>query len=95
MLLKIDSSVFLYRYKKMRALLDDGHLVCRPRKRDLSIYCFGRALGITQATVVQFFIVVPVCFIISSVPITPAGWGIGESVFSIFFGAVGVRPRRP
>jgi uncharacterized membrane protein YbhN (UPF0104 family) len=56
----------------------------------LSIYFFGQALGITQAGLLTYFVVVPVCFIISSVPVTPAGWGVGEAVFKVLFGAVGV-----
>jgi glycosyltransferase 2 family protein len=90
MLVKVDSAVFLYRYKKMVLVNTTLISFVAHSAAILSIYFFGRALSINQASVVQYFIVVPVSFIVSSVPVTPAGWGVGEYVFKIFFGAVGI-----
>jgi glycosyltransferase 2 family protein len=90
MLVKVDSAVFLYRSKKMVLVNTTLISFVAHSAAILSIYFFGRALSINQASVVQYFVVVPVSFIVSSVPVTPAGWGVGEYVFKIFFGAVGI-----
>jgi uncharacterized protein (TIRG00374 family) len=44
-----------------------------------------RHLGITT-----YCSIVPIIMIISSLPIAPAGWGVGEQAFVYFFGTVGV-----
>ncbi len=50
----------------------------------------GRALGIGEVGVFQFFALLPVILTISSLPITPGGWGFRESMYAVFFGLLGV-----
>ncbi|MHC4712511.1 MAG: lysylphosphatidylglycerol synthase transmembrane domain-containing protein [Planctomycetota bacterium] len=92
LLKRVDEALFFYRYRKKAlfyaALISAAAHCCAI----VSIYLFGRALNITEASLLSYFVIIPVCFILSSVPITPAGWGVGEVLFGAFFGAVGVAP---
>jgi len=87
---RVDSALFLYRYKKMVLAATTAVSFVAHASAIVSIYYIGQALGIKEADLLSYFVVVPVCFIISSVPLTPAGWGVGEVVFQVMFGAVGV-----
>lgn len=53
---------------------------------------FGTSLGITAAAWYHYFIYVPVIMIISALPISVGGWGVGESVYVHFFEPIGVAP---
>jgi uncharacterized membrane protein YbhN (UPF0104 family) len=33
---------------------------------------------------------VPIIFIVSSIPVLPGGWGVGEAAFAYFFRSVGI-----
>lgn len=57
-----------------------------------AIVGFGKALGITQASVAHYFVFFPIIAVISSIPISISGWGVGEAAFVALFGAVGVPP---
>jgi len=87
---RVDSALFMYRTKK-RVLLNATLIsFVAHASAILAIYFFGRALGITRVALRHYFAVVPVGFIISSIGVTPSGWGLGEVVFKVLFGAVGV-----
>ncbi len=49
----------------------------------------ARALGMALP-IYQFFILVPVCSMMASIPALPGGWGVREGAFAFFFGLVGV-----
>ena len=54
----------------------------------LSFWCMGAALG-GGLDLVDIFAVYPVVQTASSVPVAPAGWGIGESLYGAFFRGFG------
>jgi len=87
---KIDGAIFLYRDRKRVLLYAVGLSVVAHSSAITGIFFFGKALGVTEARLVSCFVAVPVAFIVSSIPVAPAGWGIGEVAFKTFFGAVGV-----
>lgn len=58
----------------------------------MAIVGFGKSLGITQVSVADYFVLFPIAAIISAVPISISGWGVGEAAFVALFGAVGVSP---
>jgi hypothetical protein len=90
MIKRVDSALFLYRDQKMVLFNTTAISFIAHASAIMAIYFFGRALGVTQAGVLHYFVVVPVCFIISSIGITPNGWGVGEVIFRVLFGAGGV-----
>ena len=88
---KIDQSFFIYRYRKLNLLICflmsfGVHLLIIS-----SIWVAGRGLGI-ELPFTAYLANIPIIFILSSIPITPAGWGVGEALFVIFFDLVGVAP---
>lgn len=53
-----------------------------------TVLLFGHALGVGLPSL-EYFILVPVIFILSAIPIAPAGWGVGEALFGKFFATYG------
>ncbi len=39
---------------------------------------------------VTYYAVIPICLIVMALPMTPAGWGVGEAAFIYFLGPLGV-----
>ena len=90
---KVDRSIFLYRYRKATLTVC---LVLSFAVHILIISALGvlgRGLEIHQPFPV-YLANVPIIFILSSLPLTPAGWGVGELLFVFFFGAAGVLPAK-
>ena len=86
---EVDQAIVVYRHHLravggaiLLSLLNHGSLV-------IMAIGMGRAIGMTVPTV-QFFILVPVCMMMASVPLLPGGWGVREGAFVAFFGLVGV-----
>lgn len=59
----------------------------------LAVVGYGKALGITQATVADYFVFFPIIAVMSAIPISVSGWGIREAAFVTLFGYVGVPAR--
>jgi hypothetical protein len=55
----------------------------------LFFYCVARALEI-RLPVTACFLMVPLCGLIQSVPISFNGWGVRESVFILYFAQIGL-----
>jgi len=86
---KVDRSVFLYRYRKRTimacVLLTAGvHLGVI-----LTLWTLGKGLSI-DCPLIAYAVLVPIVLIVSALPITPAGWGVGEMSFVYFFAFAGV-----
>ncbi len=54
----------------------------------VSFMLFGWALGI-QAPVMSYFLLVPLGLLVTAVPVSPAGLGVGQVAFLALFGLVG------
>jgi len=85
----LDQSIFLYRYKKISIISCFlmsflVHIIII-----LSLWVLGRGIGI-ELPLLSYMAYIPIIFIISSLPLTPAGWGWGELAFVFFFGLGGV-----
>ena len=85
----LDRSIFLYRYRKgsivtcfLMSFAVHGIIIA-------SLWILGKGIGI-ELSILTYMAYVPIIFIISSLPITPGGWGVGEAVFVFFFGLAGV-----
>jgi glycosyltransferase 2 family protein len=55
----------------------------------LYFFCIGNALRIT-VPLGACFLMVPLCSLIQSIPISFNGWGLRESVFVLYFGQLGL-----
>lgn len=56
----------------------------------LSIVCVGSGLGIHQATLVDYFLYLPIINCISAVPISISGFGVREGMYVAMFSRLGV-----
>jgi len=54
------------------------------------IFGLARGLGVTQVTLLQFFIFEPIIFILTAIPVSPGGWGVQEGAYALLFGLVDV-----
>ena len=54
------------------------------------VWGLGRALGLEALDLGTCLALVPVCNLMSAIPLLPGGWGVGEWAFAYFFGQVGI-----
>lgn len=86
---KIDRSIFLYRYRKRTLLVCFLMSIGIHLTIITAIWVLGNALSI-DLPLVPYMAFIPIIFIISSLPLTPSGWGVGELSFVYFLGTVDV-----
>jgi uncharacterized protein (TIRG00374 family) len=85
----VDRAVVVYRDHPRAVLLAIGlSLVNHVCFAALAVG-MGQALGI-EAAARHYFILVPVCMMMASIPALPGGWGVRELAFAGFFSLVGV-----
>jgi uncharacterized protein (TIRG00374 family) len=56
----------------------------------LAIVCIGKGLGLTSASVTDYFLYLPIVNSISAIPITISGFGVREGMYVTMFSRVGV-----
>ncbi len=49
----------------------------------------GGAFQVTGASVLDYFVIVPVGNMVSALPLAPGGWGLGEAIYKFLFEMVG------
>lgn len=57
----------------------------------IAVWALGNSFGVTAADVglLDYFALVPIANIVSSVPIMPGGWGVGEAIYIYLFTLIG------
>jgi uncharacterized protein (TIRG00374 family) len=86
---KVDRSIFLYRYRKRTLLVCFIMSIAIHLTIITAIWVLGGGLGI-DLPLVSYMAFIPIIFIISSLPLTPSGWGVGELSFVYFLSFVEV-----
>jgi uncharacterized protein (TIRG00374 family) len=93
---KLDRAFFLYRSQK-RMILEAALLSVVSHCGNIgAVICFGLGIGLDRSQglegnpIVAYLATVPIIFIVSSVPVLPGGWGVGEAAFAYFFRTVGI-----
>ncbi len=56
----------------------------------VATFGLARGLGVTQVSLLQFFVFDPIIFIVTAVPVSAGGWGVQEGAYAFFFGKAGV-----
>jgi uncharacterized protein (TIRG00374 family) len=93
---KLDRAFFLYRSQRRTMLAAVLLSVIAHCGNIGTIYCFGLGIGLDERAglegnpLVAYLATVPIILIVSSVPILPGGWGVGEAAFAYFFRTVGI-----
>ncbi|MFC1606573.1 lysylphosphatidylglycerol synthase transmembrane domain-containing protein [Candidatus Latescibacterota bacterium] len=49
------------------------------------LWCMALILGISELSVLDFLVALPVCFLINAIPLAPGGLGVGEAGFGTVF----------
>jgi glycosyltransferase 2 family protein len=93
---KLDEAFFLYR-SRPRAIVYACLLSVFAHVGNLgAVYLFGLGIGLDSSAgligppLAAYVATVPIVMIVSSVPLLPGGWGVGELAFAYFFRTVGV-----
>jgi glycosyltransferase 2 family protein len=93
---KLDQAFFLYRSQKGTLLIACGLSFLAHVGNIGAVYCFGLGVGLDESAglvghpLAAYVATVPVAMIVSSIPLLPGGWGVGEAAFAYFFRSVGV-----
>lgn len=85
----IDRALILYREHKRAVLMAILVSFLAHSIAILANFGYGQALGL-KAGIGDYFILVPIISMITSLPILPAGWGVGEAAYVFGFALVGV-----
>jgi uncharacterized protein (TIRG00374 family) len=84
---RVYSAFYIYRSKK--ALLAKVFLMSIVVQFMFVLMNYQIALGIgLNISMKYFFLFIPIISVISMIPITFAGWGLGESMYKYFFGLI-------
>lgn len=85
---KMDGALTLYR-RNTRSVLGALALSLPVQGAGiLSFYAFARALG-APLELLDTAVIFPVVQTVSALPLAPAGWGVGETLYGFFFGRYG------
>ena len=84
---RVYSAFYIYRSKKV--LLVEVFLMSIVIQLMSILINYQIALGLgLNVSMKYFFLFIPIISVISAIPITFAGWGVGESMYKYFFGLV-------
>lgn len=97
LLKRLDQAFLAYRSQPMVILVAIGLSILAHLANVLSVYFMGIDLGVTtgnglkEPELLTYMATVPIIMIVSSIPLLPGGWGLGEAAFGYFFRSVGIR----
>ncbi len=60
----------------------------------IGVMCLARGLHVIPIPLDKYFLVLPMINTIASIPITPAGFGVRESLYTLMFGDLGVAAQK-
>ncbi|MFQ5749370.1 MAG: lysylphosphatidylglycerol synthase transmembrane domain-containing protein [Planctomycetota bacterium] len=84
LLAKIDDAITVYRAHPLALFSCLAISLALQSIGVVAIWVLGKAMG-ASLTLGEYFIIVPVVQTVSSVPLSPAGWGVGEALFGKMF----------
>lgn len=87
---EIDHAVFLFRNHKVAILVT---VILSFVSQSISVTTnafFGAAMGLEQMHMREYFVFLPIVFMIMSIPISLSGWGVGERSYQGLLATVGV-----
>lgn len=86
---RLDQAFFLYRAAWRSVAVAAAVSVVAHALNILSIAIMGNDVGL-HISAAQYAATVPIILIVSSLPLLPGGWGIGEAAYWFFFSMIGV-----
>jgi uncharacterized protein (TIRG00374 family) len=88
---KLYDAIYLYRDHKRAVLWAFVLSVCAHVIMVVSNFCFALALGMENARFTYFLFLIPVGTFIDAIPISIAGFGVGEGAYHWLFGSLGYK----
>ncbi|MDP8219552.1 MAG: lysylphosphatidylglycerol synthase transmembrane domain-containing protein [Candidatus Theseobacter exili] len=82
---KIYEAFVYYRNDKKNFFIALGLAIIVQTLMILLNYSIATGLGLSGVSIWQFFIFIPIANIISAIPVSFAGWGIGEGAYKLLF----------
>jgi uncharacterized protein (TIRG00374 family) len=86
---KLYDAIYLYRDHKRTVLWAFLLSVCAHIIMVISNFCFALALGMENAQFIYFLFLIPVGTFIDAIPISIAGFGVGEGAYHWLFSSLG------
>lgn len=90
MIRRVDHAVFAYRFHKKVIVLGVILSIVGQSIGVIVTYGIARAMNLEQVTLLMCFVLLPVCWTISALPVSVAGLGMTETAFVHFFSLVGI-----
>ena len=96
MLQRLDQAFLGYRTKPLVMLQAVVLSVLAHAANIMSVFVMGTDLGVAphnglfEPALLTYAATVPIVMIVSSIPLLPGGWGLGEAAFGYFFRTVGI-----
>jgi uncharacterized protein (TIRG00374 family) len=87
---EMDEVFLLYRAKPGLIAFTGGISVVSQAVLIVSLWVAGRSLGIAEASFLHYVVFIPIIELALCLPISFAGWGVGEAVYGALFGLAGV-----
>ena len=89
----IDDAVMLYSEHKGAIVAGLALSLVNHCAYIMGVFSLGLACGVATAEVSweQYFVIVPIANIITALPLTPGGFGVGEALYVWLFGMIGAR----
>ncbi len=85
----VQQAVHVYRERMLDVWLAFGASVALQAVVVCYFYVVARALHI-EIPLVVCFVIVPICTLVQAIPISFNGWGVRESVFTLYFAQMGI-----
>lgn len=88
----LDAAVVAYRRRPLELVLAFGLSMGNHFLAVVGVMGLGAAFGVPSGLIglVDYLAIVPVANMLSSIPITPGGWGVGEAAYGYLFQMAGV-----
>jgi len=89
---EMDEVFLVYRAKPALIAFTAGLSLVSQAVLIASMFVAGRAIGIREASFLHYVVLIPIIELALCLPISFAGWGVGEAVYGALFGLAGVAP---
>jgi uncharacterized protein (TIRG00374 family) len=87
---RVDGALFGLRKKKSALVVAFGLTVLLQVMEVLGVYFAGKALGLSRATLANYFVFVPVGYLVNAIPLSFGGLGLMEGAYMKLFSSAAI-----
>ena len=85
---KIYHALYIYRHNKITLFITVLLSVLMQVSIIIAVYLLGKCFGVVHVPFINYFVFVPVISVVSALPISVGGLGVGESAYVYFFNLI-------